>query len=377
MSKIFETLWPWRFKWPLIFAAGILVCLVIFAVLIIGDVIRQHILKKQYQKHHHNLNQKFYTFTFDEDLQGSLASHSWYTWRRLKRCATAMLVLSLLGSLAIASRPSRVFNADEQISSRDIVLCLDVSGSALPYDREVILAYLNFIEHFQGERIGLSIFNSTSRTVFPLTDDYRLAKKQLQYAANLLGGVQSQNKIDNLQQRQYQEISDWLEGTQNRKNATSLIGDGLVSCAAMLPGFIYGNAHNSNKSQSRFNRSASIVLATDNVVSGNPTYSLKQALDLTKQANITVDGLYSGAKQNENEDTTVDMKNLIESHGGIFLTQRNTDSVLNLVREIEKRHSVIPQGTTQSAFSDDPGIWVLISVVSVVVWLAIAKRIKR
>lgn len=377
MSKIFETLWPWRFKWPLIFAAGILVCLVIFAVLIIGDVIRQHILKKQYQKHHHNLNQKFYTFTFDEDLQGSLASHSWYMWRRLKRFATAMLVLSLLGSLATASRPSRVFNADEQISSRDIVLCLDVSGSALPYDREVILAYLNFIEHFQGERIGLSIFNSTSRTVFPLTDDYRLAKKQLQYAANLLGGVQSQNKIDNLQQRQYQEISDWLEGTQNRKNATSLIGDGLVSCAAMLPGFIYGNAHNSNKSQSRFNRSASIVLATDNVVSGNPTYSLKQALDLTKQANITVDGLYSGAKQNENEDTTVDMKNLIESHGGIFLTQRNTDSVLNLVREIEKRHSVIPQGTTQSAFSDDPGIWVLVSVVSVVVWLAIAKRIKR
>lgn len=377
MSKIFETLWPWRFKWPLIFAAGILVCLVIFAVLIIGDVIRQHILKKQYQKHHHNLNQKFYTFTFDEDLQGSLTSHSWYMWRRLKRFATAMLVLSLLGSLATASRPSRVFNADEQISSRDIVLCLDVSGSALPYDREVILAYLNFIEHFQGERIGLSIFNSTSRTVFPLTDDYRLAKKQLQYAANLLGGVQSQNKIDNLQQRQYQEISDWLEGTQNRKNATSLIGDGLVSCAAMLPGFIYGNAHNSSKSQSRFNRSASIVLATDNVVSGNPTYSLKQALDLTKQANITVDGLYSGAKQNENEDTTVDMKNLIESHGGIFLTQRNTDSVLNLVREIEKRHSVIPQGTTQSAFSDDPGIWVLISVVSVVVWLAIAKRIKR
>ena len=34
----------------------------------------------------------------------------------------------------------------------------------------------------------------------------------------------------------YQRISDWLDGTQNRTNATSLIGDGLVSCAAMLPG---------------------------------------------------------------------------------------------------------------------------------------------
>lgn len=104
----------------------------------------------------------------------------------------------------------------------------------------------------------------------------------------------------------------------------------------MLPGFIYGSAHNNHKIQSRFNRSASIVLATDNVVSGKQTYSLKQALDLTKQAKITVDGLYSGAKQNENDDATLEMKQLIESHGGIFLSQRNSDSVINLVKEIEK-----------------------------------------
>lgn len=377
MNNIWETLWPWRWQWPLFFAAFIALCIVVFVIVLLFDTVRHHGLKNKHRKNSKNLTQKFYTFTLDDDLQGAVASRSWYIWRTLRRFATIALSLSLLGSIAVAARPSRVFNADEQVSSRDIVLCLDVSGSALPYDREVIQSYLNFIEHFQGERIGLSIFNSTSRTVFPLTDDYRLAKKQLQYAANLLGGVQSQRTIDNMQQRQYQEISDWLEGTQNRKNATSLIGDGLVSCAAMLPGFIYGSAKDSNKSQSRFNRSASIVLATDNVVSGKPTYSLKQALDLTKQARISVDGLYSGSAQTKNDDTTLEMKNLIESHGGIFLSQRNNDSVLSLVKEIEKRHTVTPHGTNQSAFSDDPGIWVLLTSLSVVIWLAIAKRMKR
>lgn len=377
MNNMWEILWPWRWQWPLFFASAILLCAVLFAIIFIFSIFKQRSLEKKYQDHQRNVLQNFYTFTFDEDLQGAVASRSWHVWRTLRRASTAALVLSLLGSIAVAARPSRVFNANEQVSSRDIVLCLDVSGSALPYDREVIQAYINFIEHFQGERIGLSIFNSTSRTVFPLTDDYRLAKKQLQYAANLLGGVQNQNRIDNLQQRQYQEISDWLEGTQNRKNATSLIGDGLVSCAAMLPGFIYGTAHNEHKARSRFNRSASIVLATDNVVSGKPTYSLKQALDLTKQARITVDGLYSGSPQTKNDDTTLNMKNLIESHGGVFLSQRNTDSILSLVREIEQRHTVVPHDTNQSAFSDDPGIWVLLTVISVVVWLAIAKRMKR
>lgn len=88
----------------------------------------------------------------------------------------------------------------------------------------------------------MSIFNSTSRTVFPLTDDYALVTSQLKSAASILKGVQTQDDIDKMSDEDYQKVSDWLDGTQNKTNATSLIGDGLVSCAAMLPGFAYGNA---------------------------------------------------------------------------------------------------------------------------------------
>ena len=51
-------------------------------------------------------------------------------------------------------------------ASRDIVLCLDVSGSALSYDRQIIAAYSQIARNLNGERIGLSTFNSTSKTVF-------------------------------------------------------------------------------------------------------------------------------------------------------------------------------------------------------------------
>ena len=172
----------------------------------------------------------------------------------------------------------------------------------------------------------------------------------------------------------YQAISDWLEGTQNRKDATSLIGDGVVSCAAMLPGFAYGSA---NADTSSRQRAASIVLATDNVVSGDPTYTLQEALDLTKQAEITVDGLFSGPQQSESEQTTSQFKSEIESHDGVFLTQSNGASVSELVKQIESRRSQENASSSKAAMSDAPGWWTLALAVVMVFWLILAWRLKR
>ena len=89
---------------------------------------------------------------------------------------------------ALVGRPARVAAEDEHSANRDIVLCLDVSGSTLPYDQQVIATYRTLISHFKGERIGLSIFNSTSRTVFPLTDDYTMAAHHGRSARGLKTG---------------------------------------------------------------------------------------------------------------------------------------------------------------------------------------------
>ena len=215
MSNLFESLWPWRWCWPLVLLVGIVISVIVVLLVLASSWLQSLVKSKQFTEHVHS--EENYVFTLDDNLQGILASIAWRRWRLLRRFASIMLSLTLLSTLALAARPARVFNANEQASSRDIVLCLDVSGSTLPYDREVLRSYMNLVDHFQGERIGLSIFNSTSRTVFPLTDDYNLVKTQLKYASDLLDGVQSQNGIDNMQRKQYQQISDWLDGTQNRK----------------------------------------------------------------------------------------------------------------------------------------------------------------
>lgn len=314
------------------------------------------------------------SFSLDDDLNTETASRLFRLWRTLSRLAVVLLALALAVSVALVARPSQVDEGEERASSRDIVLCLDVSGSTLPYDREVIDTYRKLVSNFKGERIGLSIFNSTSRTVFPLTDDYELVSEQLAKASRILKGVESQDDIDKMKDSDYQKISDWLEGTQNRKEATSLIGDGVVSCAAMLPGFAYGQANTDNTARQR---AASIVLATDNVVSGTPTYTLKEALQLTSEASITVDGLFSGPKQSEGDETTSEFKSEIESHGGAFLTQSNGSSVAELVRQIDSRQDHESEANSKASLVDAPGWWTLALAVLTVVWLALAWRLRR
>ena len=313
-------------------------------------------------------------FSLDDDLATEHASAMLRRWRALSRFGTVLLAAAVALALVLVARPSLVDQGEERSSNRDIVLCLDVSGSALPYDREVLDTYLSLVSNFQGERIGLSIFNSTSRTVFPLTDDYALVTDQLTAAAKTLKGVETQDDIDKMSDAQYQRISTWLEGTQNRTNATSLIGDGVVSCAAMLPGFAYGSANQENATRQR---AASIVLATDNVGSGDPTYTLSEALALTEQAGITVDGLFSGPKSSEGEATTTDMKDQIESHGGVFLTQSNGASVNELVREINTRRNAVSQQDSHAAVIDAPGWWALALALIVAAWLIGAWRLRR
>ncbi|WEV69976.1 VWA domain-containing protein [Bifidobacterium sp. ESL0775] len=311
-------------------------------------------------------------FNLDEDLNTEHVEERFRQWRVLGRVATVALAVSLLLSLATLSRPSTVDEADERTGNRDIVLCLDVSPSMLSYDHEVLASYQRLISSFKGERIGLSLFNSTSRTLFPLTDDYQLASGQLKYAGDILGRISSQDKIDKTDPRTLQEFSDLIEGTQNRKDQTSLIGDGLVSCAAMLPGFVYGKTSKADTKRDK----ASIVLATDNF-SGKSTYTLDSALDLTHKAGIVVDGLYAGPASSEKDATTIEMQRDITSHGGSYFSVHSGTPIENLVRSIEKRKNRDEQRARKAALVDAPGWWTLALAVLVAIWICMAWRLKR
>lgn len=279
---------------------------------------------------------------------------------------------ALVGSVCLAARPSTVVPLSSASSSRDIVLCLDVSGSALPFDQQVIASYLELVQNFKTERIGMSIFNSTSKTVFPLTDDYSLVKQELRSALTALDGVSTQQSINNMTPKQYQNISNFLSGTQDRKNATSLIGDGLVSCEAMFPGF----SASAQTTQARVSP-ASIVLATDNVLSGAPIYTLHQAMALAKRNSIRVDGLYTGDNQSLDAATTSEFRQQVEWEGGTFSTRQNGQSVDQLVHSIEKQ-KIEQEAKEQTVDLDDqPDPWILILGLLFAVLFLVMGWVKR
>ena len=143
--------------WPWVGLAGLIASLAVIAIMVLASAKRRH-----------NDSGSVRTFSLDDDLNTETASRLFRQWRTMSRAAVVLLVMALVLAIALVARPSTVDEGEERASSRDIVLCLDVSGSALPYDREVIDTYrtlvarllIAFVFPFKSPRkamVGMSV----------------------------------------------------------------------------------------------------------------------------------------------------------------------------------------------------------------------------
>lgn len=356
---------PTRLMWPFAGLIALIICAIVFAV---AALIMRRVQASSKQPDARDNNTAI-VYDVDSDLAGETASRFARTYRRMTRLVVSAMSIALVCALILVARPASVSAEKTRSASRDIVLCLDVSGSALSYDRQIIAAYSQIARNLNGERIGLSIFNSTSKTVFPLTDDYAVISNQLNYAYTLLSRVQTQESIDAMSDKEYQEINDWLEGTQNIENSTSLIGDGLVSCTMMLPQLTSSRSQNA--------RSASIILATDNVPSGKQTFTLEEALDIAKKAHINVDALYVGTDKTSDSEAAVTMKKSIEDYGGTYVDLNSHDTVDAIVRDISSTKSGAQLHDDVSNLSDASALILAVLAGAVLITCIAAGRIHR
>ncbi len=111
--------------------------------------------------------------------------------------AVVCFIIAVIATSVSAGAPVDRYMKHDKSASRDIVLCLDASGSMLPYDSEIGDAFKQIISHFNGERISLQLWNTYSMTMFPLTDDYEMADDVLTEMAEQIdrGFSQIGNKI--------------------------------------------------------------------------------------------------------------------------------------------------------------------------------------
>ncbi|MDQ2757327.1 MAG: VWA domain-containing protein [Actinomycetota bacterium] len=208
--------------------------------------------------------------------------------------------------------------------NRDVVLCLDVSGSMIDVDAQVISTFQRLADGFRGERISMVIFNSTAVPVFPLTDDYEFVRAQLRRAADALGTLDP--------------TDSFFAGTLNG-NGSSLIGDGLATCARSFD-------------HPELERARSIILATDNEAAGRSLFSLPEAGQLAQRSGIQVYGL--NPSDSPASSAALEMAAVVTGTGGVYYPLTDLAAVPDILRQVSSREAGRLPSTPQLVVADDP-----------------------
>lgn len=273
--------------------------------------------------------------------------------RRLWSTVGIVSVLALsVGALLAASRPAEQNANRPEQNNRDIMLCLDVSGSMVDTDAKIVDVFANLAQEFHGERLGLVIFDSTAVQVFPLTDDYGYINDELNVALKAMT-----DQTDD---------TGFFGGTYSGRGS-SLIGDGLATCVNSFPKL------------GAEQRSRSIVFATDNVLLGKPLFSLTDAAGLATKNSIRVYGINpngsdaAGAKG----AAAKQMRVAVESTGGNYYVLADDAAAKDIVNKVQATEATKSQVIAQIVARDRPELWLSVAGLGLLGLLLAAWRLSR
>jgi len=270
-------------------------------------------------------------------------------YRVLLSASVALVLVALLASITLASRPATPAFSQPDLASRDIVLCLDVSGSMVDYDAEIVDVFSELSSQFTGERISLVLFNASAVTYFPLSRDY-------DYIARQLDRVKVALETDD----------DLLYSGTLLGDGSSLVGDGLAACSLRFDA-------------PETDRSRSIIFASDNVLAGTSIYTLPQAGELAAQNNIRVYGINPGdtaAREYLNAQST-EFEAVVRATGGAYFALDDPNAIPSIVDRIAAEQAVALPGEPQLILADRP-VWPFLALlIGIAGYLVLLWRVRR
>lgn len=259
--------------------------------------------------------------------------HAQKTMRIAVTVAGVSLVVCLVSLAVVAGAPvdRKVENAT--LAQRDLVVCLDASGSMLPYNGQILEQMEEMVDSFAGERISLQLWSGQTVVKFPLTDDYELATNVLNEAAGIMRRGYLAEEDDYVLVTP--ELADYLAGveTVGESQISSLVGDGLASC-------VLGFDHRDEE------RSRTIIFATDNEVQGPQIYTLQEAVKFASDQNVSLIGLYparEGVLTTEGEE----LRRVVEAAEGSFYQANNPDTIDGIIDNIESQQLTQTDGSRE------------------------------
>ena len=257
----------------------------------------------------------------------------------------------------IAARPVAVSTRQPSYENRDIMLCLDASGSMDVHIQELLEYFSALVPELKGQRIGLTVFSAYYMTLSPLSDDY----DALLDVFETLG----------------ENANNYAYALTSRRSDPSMIGPGLVGCV------------NSFDKLDDEERSRSIILATDNDAPSSQKVSLPQAAKYAKRYNITVYGLSTSDTRSKNEIENAnsfeakewrDFREAVLSTGGTYYAfsswnAENSSSIREIVDQIMKESAAKQDGAETLVYTDIPVGFTIVALIGIVVLFVLLWRL--
>ncbi len=255
------------------------------------------------------------------------------------------LLLSLVSSTIVASRPVTMDLIESEYDNRDIMLCLDVSGSMNDYFDQMIKRLREIVGNMKGERFGITVFDGTPITVSPLSNDY--------------------DTIDSILESIGKDEWTYLSASHYNSNVgTSLIGPGVLGC---INGFDRLN---------EVDRSRSIIIYTDNFASSNQQINIAQAAKYASHYGITFYGInpadYSSSQSSQRYGSSEEFMRAVSITGGSYYAANASDADMDrIVDQIMEQQAALLEGADKYVKNDAPGIFIIISLAMLTVYLVI------
>ena len=266
-------------------------------------------------------------------------------------------ILSIISSLILLARPVIIDTSNNPKYARDIILCMDVSASVDELNVELVDKLKDTVKSLKGERFGISIFNTTSVLISPLTDDYDYVLNELdKIHSSFVMNMDLNSSLDNWYISSY-IMSGTLEGSGERGG--SLIGDGLASAV-----YKFSNLEE--------DRTRIIIFSTDNDLAGDPLIELDQAAELCKSKNIIVYGIAPSLIREKDE---IEFKKAVELTGGKYYTMSDKNQVKDIVNSIEQTSKSLIDGQVETRKIDKPAVPFTMLAISITVLFILDKKV--
>ena len=294
--------------------------------------------------------------------------------RILRFLSILAIIIAFLAALFLTARPYRRETVKNTVTRKDIFLCIDLSASNYEGVQELVEAFSGTVSGLDGDRVGISIFNTSSIQYVPMTDDYSFVLQRLdslseylaaaeEFSVNYASKYDSVYDIPEAERPRYEELNRIMAAFDEGITAgyeikgTSAIGEGLASCLFSFPEL------------NTEDRTRIILFLTDNheELLDAPLVTLSDAAEMCAVDNVAVFGIYhgSGAEDEAAQVEKEEMQAAVEQTMGQFYDSGGSLTAEEILEDIRSRETALTNTATSVKNEDEPGIWIPILAAGV------------